>query len=118
MKSRVRLIGQALEAYNKLKECVREEKQKGTESSQNQTLLRSIDSKKELLKSNPLAGEVIKARDIPKNFDVDNLFKMRLSNFWRMLYTIRRNEIDIFCFVLTIESHEDYNKRFGRKKRR
>lgn len=117
VKARVRLIGQALEEYNMLKEMVRDEKSRGIESSKNQTLLRSIDGKIELLKENPLMGEAVKCRNIPKNLDVDNLFKMRLSNFWRMLYTIRRNEVDIFCFILAIESHEDYNKRFGIKKK-
>ena len=117
MKARVRLIGQALEEYNKLKEIAEKEKAKGIKSSENITLLRSIDQKIDWLKENPLVGEVVSKKDIPKDLDVDNLFKLRLAKYWRMLYTIRRQEIEIFCFVLIIESHPDYDKRFKRKKR-
>ena len=116
MKARVRLIGQALEEYDKLRETVKEEKKRGTTTSENSTLLHSIDQKIEWLKENPLRGEVIKKKDIPKELDVDNLFKLRLARYWRMLYTIRRQEIEIFCFALIIEPHPDYDKRFKKKK--
>ncbi len=43
MKARVRLRSQALEEYNKLKDTVKKEKAKGVTSSENITLLRSID---------------------------------------------------------------------------
>jgi len=115
VKARVRLIGQALEEYNKLKAVVKDEQERGISSSENQTLLRSIEQKIEWLKENPLKGEPVKKKDIPKELDVDNLFKLRLAKYWRMLYTIRRQEIEIFCFILTIESHPDYDKRFKRK---
>jgi hypothetical protein len=117
MNSQVLLRGQALEEYNKLKQIVKEEKAKGINSSENQSILRSIETKKEWLKENPLKGEVIKKEEIPRHLDVDNLFKLRLSGFWRMLYTIRRNSIEIYCFILVIESHPDYNKRFGKRKK-
>ena len=117
MKSKVLLKGQALDEFNKLKIIIEEEKTKGVTSSENQTLFNSIKTKTNWLKDNPLAGEVIKKNDIPKNLDVDNLFKLRLSGFWRMLYTIRRESIEIFCFILVIESHTDYNKRFKKKKK-
>ena len=117
MKSRVLLKGQALDEYNKLKTLIEEEQTKGINNSENQSLFRSIETKKEWLKDNPLAGEVVKKDDIPKNLDVDNLFKLRLSGFWRMLYTIKRESIEIYCFILVIESHPDYNKRFGKRKK-
>ena len=117
MKARVRLMGQALEEYNKLKENVKEEEKRGATNSENATLFRSINQKIDWLKENPLVGEVVKKKDIPKDLDVDNLFKLKLARYWRMLYTIRRQEIEIFCFVLTIEPHPDYDKRFKRKKR-
>ncbi|MFH1391956.1 MAG: hypothetical protein ABIH20_06605 [Candidatus Diapherotrites archaeon] len=117
MKARIRLIDQAREEYEKLKEIVKVEKAKGIKGSENQTLLKSIDEKLELLKQDPLYGEVVKKKDIPKDMDVDNLFKIRLAKFWRMLYTIRRHEIEIFCFILIIETHKKYDKRFKGKKR-
>ena len=115
MKARIRLKGQALEEYERLKELVKGEEAKGITSSENATLLRSIGQKIRWLKENPLVGEVVKKKDIPKELDVDNLFKLRLARYWRMLYTIRRQEIEIFCFILTIETHPDYDKRFKRK---
>lgn len=115
MKARVRLIGQALEEYRQLQAVAKKEKTKKITSSENITLLRSIDEKIEWLKENPLAGEVVKKKNIPKNLDVDNLFKLRLAKYWRMLYTIRRQEIEILCFILAIESHKNYDKRFKKK---
>ncbi len=117
MRARVRLIGQALEEYNKLKDITGKEMAGGITSSENISLLRSIDQKIEWLKDNPLVGEVVKKKDIPPELDVDNLFKLRLAQYWRMLYTIGRKEIEIFCFILVIESHPDYDRRFGYKKR-
>jgi mRNA-degrading endonuclease RelE of RelBE toxin-antitoxin system len=117
MKARVRLIDQALEEYKRLKKTVKEEEKKGINSSENQTLWRSINQKIEWLKKDPLKGEVVSKKDIPKELDVDNLFKLRLAKYWRMLFTIRRQEIEIICFVLVIESHPDYDKRFKIKKK-
>ena len=117
MKARVRLAGQALEEYERLKKLVLEEELKGIKSSENQTLWRSINQKIEWLKENPLRGEVVSKKDIPKGLDVDNLFKIRLAQYWRMLFTIRREEIEIICFVLVIESHPDYDKRFDIRKK-
>ena len=117
MNAKVRLASQAKDEYQKLEGLVNEEEKKGIKSSENQTLFRSINQKIEMLKQDPLCGEVVKKNKIPKNLDVDNLFKLRLANFWRMLYTIRRQEIEIFCFILVIESHTKYDKRFKGKKR-
>jgi len=80
--ARVRFIGQALEEYNKLKETVKQEKSKGVNSSENATLLSSIDQKIEWLKENPLIGEVVRKKDIPNELDVDNLFKLMLARYW------------------------------------
>jgi len=100
-----------------LERTVKEEEDGGIKSSENITLLRSINQKIEWLKGNPLIGEPVKKKDIPKELEVDNLFKIRLAQFWRMLYTLVREEIIIHCFVLVIESYPDYNGRFKRKKR-
>ena len=117
MKARVRLTGQALEEYERLKILMAEEEAKGIKSSENRTLWRSINEKIEWLKDDPLCGEVVPKKDIPKGLDVDNLFKIRLAQYWRMLFTIRRQEIEGICFVLGIDSAPDYDKRFKIKKR-
>jgi hypothetical protein len=38
---------------------------------------------------------------------------VELTGFWRMLYTIKGDQIEILCFVLDILDHRDYEKRFG-----
>lgn len=58
----VKLSEEANEVYNELNKIVGEEKIKGIESSFHQTLLRSINRVKELLKENPFAGEQIQKK--------------------------------------------------------
>ena len=53
---------------------------------------------------------------IPKEFmkqGIKNLYRVELSNYWRMVYTIEGNKIEIFLFVLNIADHKEYNKLFG-----
>jgi len=55
---------------------------------------------------------------IPKKFvnmGVQNLYRIELSNYWRALYTIEGDVIQIFLFVLSIVDHKEYNKLFGYK---
>lgn len=57
---------------------------------------------------------------IPDNLRRDgitNLYRAELSNFWRMLYTLQGNRIEIFVFILTIMDHPSYDKLFGYKKK-
>lgn len=106
---RVFLKGQAKEAYLKLK------KRKDKEA---RTLIKSIDRVKNILKENPQFGDPLKKALIPENFKkigIHNLYRVELSNYWRMLYTIEGNEIQIFLFVLNIVDHKEYNKILGYK---
>jgi hypothetical protein len=49
-------------------------------------LLRSIDQKKDLIKANPFYGDNIEKRKIPKiHYDVQNLWRVELTGYWRML---------------------------------
>jgi mRNA-degrading endonuclease HigB of HigAB toxin-antitoxin module len=52
---------------------------------------------------------------IPKKYNAQNLWRVELANFWRMLYTIKGDEIEVICFVLDIVSHKEYDKIFGYK---
>jgi len=40
-----------------------------------------------------------------------------LSNFWRMIYTVKGNDIEIISFILDIVDHNTYNKIFGYRKK-
>ncbi len=106
---RILLKGQARKAYIELK------KRKDKEA---RTILNSIERMKSILKENPQFGNPIKKELIPaelKKIGIGNLYRVELSNYWRMLYTIEGSRIDIFLFVLKIVNHKKYNKLFGYK---
>jgi len=99
---------------------VGEEIAKGITSSDHQTLLNSIKQKIDILKANPEYGTHISKDRIPKEYiikyDVNNLWKVDLSGAWRMIYTIRGNEVEIISLILDIMNHKDYEKKFGYRK--
>jgi hypothetical protein len=80
--------------------------------------------KKELIKSDPHYGNPIAKALIPKQyikkFEITNLFRIELPNYWRMLYTLRNGEteIEIIAFIIDIIDHQEYNKTFGYKKKK
>ncbi len=105
--TRVLLKGQAKEAYIDLKK--RSDKEA-------QILLRSVERMMDILKDNPQFGNPIKKDLIPDSFKkqgITNLYRAELSNFWRMIYTLEGNQVEIFLFILSIVDHKEYNKLFG-----
>ncbi len=114
---RVILLDEAAIEYKKLNEIVAKQTKDGKENSQEIQLLRSINQKKDLVKSNPFYGDSIPKKLIPKEYNVKNLWRVELTNFWRMLYTIKGDQIEIICFILDILDHRDYDKKFGYRKR-
>jgi mRNA-degrading endonuclease RelE of RelBE toxin-antitoxin system len=107
---RIFLRGQGQKAYLNLK------KRKDKES---QSILNSFERLKEILKENPQFGEPISKNKIPKKLQklgIKNLYRAELSNYWRLIYTIEGNQIEILLFVLNIFNHKDYSKFFGYKK--
>ena len=63
------------------------------------------------------SSDNIQKNVIPKEYNVQNLWRVELTNFWRMLYTIRGDQIEIICFIIDIVDHDKYNKKFGYRKR-
>ena len=108
---RILLKGQARESFLELKK---------RNDKETETLLRSIQKVIEILKENPQYGDPIAKDLIPEQFKkegIRNLYRAELSNFWRMLYTLEGNRIEIFVFVLSIVNHPTYDKLFGYRKR-
>lgn len=90
-------------------------------SKEARMLVRSIEQKLSLIKINPRYGNPIAKNLIPwqyKEKDIDNLFRVELPAFWRMLYALQNDQqqIKIIGFIIDIVNHEDYNKKFGYKK--
>ena len=113
--TRVILVDEADEEFKRLNKIVGEQAAKGIENSDEIQLLRSILQKKDFIKQNPFYGDNIEKSKIPKKYGVSNLWRVELTNFWRMLYTIKGDQIEVICFVLEIMDHEKYNKVFGYK---
>lgn len=89
-------------------------------SSKNEKMIfNSINKKIDLIKSNIHYGSPIAGKLIPKEYKIkygiNNLFRIELPLFWRMLYTLTNNntEIEIIAFILDVINHEKYNKKFG-----
>ena len=116
---RVVLLEDADKAFRKLNEIVGRQIESGKENSAEMQLLKSIRQKIEFIKNNPFYGEPVAKNLIPEEYKIKyqatNLFRAELSQFWRMLYTLKGDEIEIIAFVLDIISHPDYDKKFGYK---
>ena len=75
-------------------------------------LLRAIDD----LKRNPFVGKNVPKNLIPKEyvkkFGVDNLRKYDLPNAWRLMYTLKGDELTIISVILEWLDHKNYERRF------
>ena len=97
-KVRVILSPEAEEVYKHLNE-------EAPKSKTDQTILKAINKKVELIKANPHYGNPISKKLIPQEYKekygVTNLFRIELPNFWRMLYTLTDGEtnIEIIAFI-------------------
>jgi len=102
------------EQFTKLKESIKDKNIK----FHNQ-LLMAIERETENLKLNPHRGIQIPKDRIPqvyvKEYGVTNLWKINLPDYWRMIYTIVGNEIEIISILLEFMNHKEYNKIFGYK---
>jgi len=113
----VNFMDDAAIEWETLNKAVTEEIAKGIENSENQQLLRSIKQKIELIKTNPLCGDSVPKKIIPKKFPVDNLWIMDLVGYWRMVYTLRGSTIEVICFILEIIDHRNYDRLFDYRKK-
>ena len=115
---RVILLDEADVEYKRLNQVVGEQAKEGKENTDEMQLLRSINQKKDLIKANPFYGDNIEKKKIPKiHYNVQNLWRVELTGYWRMLYTIKGDKVQIICFVLDIIDHKKYDKLFGYKKK-
>ena len=118
---KVIIIGKAKEDFTELNKIVGQEHLKNIRSSDYQTLLHAINQKKGFLETNPQYGTHVEKHKIPKEYihvyEVNNLWKIDLPKGWRMLYTIKGTDVEIFAIILDIIDHKDYDKKFGYRKR-
>lgn len=91
-------------------------------SKNEEVILKAVKKKIELIKDNVHYGDSIKKKLIPqeyKKYGVNNLFRVELPNYWRMLYTLTNgdSQIEVIAFVLDLIDHKEYDKKFGYKKK-
>ena len=117
----VELIDEAAEAYTKLNHIVGNQNKKGKRNSDEILLWNGIQRAFDLIKDNPFYGENAKKEQIPeyyvKKYKARNIFIVDLPLFWRMIYTLESDKVEIVAFVLDIFTHKEYDKRFGFRKR-
>jgi len=115
-KVRVILSTEAEKAYKDLEKH-------STSSATEKGIFNSIKTNVELIKVNHHSGDPISKKLIPERyrneFRIKNLFRVELSNHWRMLYTLTNGDsiVEIIAFVLDIVDHKTYDKTFGYKKK-
>ena len=83
---------------------------------EDQQLYSSINQAIEDIKANPQCGIRVPKKLWPKEyiqkFGVTNLWKYDFSKAWRLIYTIKSNEIQIVSIILEWFNHKGYEKRF------
>jgi len=81
------------------------------------SILNAVRRKTEFITINAHYGEPVAKRLIPEEYKikygVTNLFWVELPNFWRMIYTLTNNEVEIIAFILDIFGHKRYGRKFG-----
>lgn len=82
-------------------------------------LLKLIDRGIAKLIENREAGQKIQKKLWPKyyvqKYGIRNLWRLRLDDSWRMIYTIIGEQVRIVTIILDIMDHKEYDKRFGYK---
>ncbi len=116
MKRKVRIIitGNAKKEYKNIKE-------KSYKEKEFKTIFNSIIEKINILKENPQYGIHIQKNKIPKSYkikyEINNLWKINIPKFFRIIYTIKVYENEIICLIIDILDHKEYNKKFKYKKK-
>ncbi|MEK6967521.1 MAG: hypothetical protein AABX51_02740 [Nanoarchaeota archaeon] len=115
----VKIVGNAESAFEKLEKNVKEfEFQGKTPPKTDKQLLKSIYHSLDLLKADPFAGQPVAHKLWPSEFErFPNLFRMELTQFWRLLYYVTGDEVRIISVVFEIADHKEYDKIFGYKKK-
>jgi len=82
-------------------------------------LLRIIEKGIAKLIENREAGQKIQKKLWPmfyvQKYGISNLWRLRLDDSWRMVYTIIGEQVRIVTVILEVLDHKEYDKRFGYK---
>ncbi len=115
----VKIIGNAEISLQKLEHIINSYLAEGkTPPKADLQLLRNIEHWLNILKTNPFVGDSVPKRLIPRELlHLPNLFRIELSQFWRMLYYVTGDEVKVILVVFEICDHPTYDKIFGYRKK-
>ena len=82
-------------------------------------LVKLIEKGIEKLKYDYEYGYHLSKSRIPKEYvekyGVQNLWKLNLNSFWRLIYTVRGTEVEVVSVLLEVLDHKKYDRKFGYK---
>ena len=110
----------AYKEFTELQEAVVQNKPCSSNPTYSQ-LLSSINNSITNLKANPFYGDLIPRKYLSKGiidrYGTDKIFRVELTGYWRLLYTVVGDEAKIIAFILEYMDHDKYNKLFGYRKK-
>lgn len=82
-------------------------------------LLKLIEKAITKLVENHEAGQKIQKKLWPRyyvqRYGINNLWRLRLDDYWRMIYTLIGENVRIVAVILEVMNHKEYDQRFGYK---
>lgn len=116
----VRFDEEAYKSYEELQKLVSQNKKSKKKPTYEQ-LLSSIDNAIKNIKLDYKYGDLIPRKYLSKatikKYGTNRIFRIELTGYWRLLYTLVGNEAKIIAFILEYMDHKNYNKIFGYKKK-
>ena len=85
-----------------------------------QKLVENLNLAMDILACNEKVGIKIPSKQWPKEYikkyNITNLWKFDLDGGWRLIYTIKGNNIEIISVILEWITHKDYERKFNYKR--
>jgi Txe/YoeB family toxin of Txe-Axe toxin-antitoxin module len=100
---------------DKIKSALEKLKESKTEDKNTHLwIIRALED----LEQNAFSGIQIPKKLIPKEYNkkfgkLDNLWKYNLPNAWRLIYTIKREQVIVLSVILEWMNHKEYERRFN-----
>jgi hypothetical protein len=112
----IRFDKEAYEEYRLLQEAVAQGKIAKNKPTYEQ-LLSSVNNSLKNIKANPFYGDLIPRKYISKGvverYGTSKIFRVELTGYWRLLYTLIGDEVSIVALILEYINHDKYNRIFG-----
>jgi Txe/YoeB family toxin of Txe-Axe toxin-antitoxin module len=112
----IRFDKEAYEEYRLLQEAVAQGKTAKNKPTYEQ-LLSSVNNAIKNIKANPFYGDLIPrkylSKGVAERYGTTKIFRVELTGYWRLLYTLVGDEVSIVALILEYMNHDKYDKIFG-----